>query len=144
MNKVILMGRLTRNPELKTTPNGVSVCSFTLAVNRRFKNANGDYDADFINCIAWRQTAEFISKNFVKGRMIAIAGSLQTRNYEKDGKKHFITEVSAEEVAFTGDRGSDNSTTAQTAPDPSSASQPFDFSNMPLPPINDEGDDLPY
>ena len=141
MNKVILMGRLTRNPELKTTPNGVSVCSFTLAVNRRFKNANGDYDADFINCIAWRQTAEFISKNFVKGRMIAIAGSLQTRNYEKDGQKHFITEVSAEEVAFTGDRGSDNSTLAQTASASSSASQPFDFSNMPLP---DNADDLPF
>ncbi len=135
------MGRLTRNPELKTTPNGVSVCSFTLAVNRRFKNANGDYDADFINCIAWRQTAEFISKNFVKGRMIAIAGSLQTRNYEKDGQKHFITEVSIEEVAFTGDRGSDNSTAVQTASAPSSASQPFDFSNMPLP---DNADDLPF
>lgn len=129
------MGRLTRNPELKTTPNGVSVCSFTLAVNRRFKNANGDYDADFINCIAWRQTAEFISKNFVKGRMIAIVGSLQTRNYEKDGQKHFITEVSAEEVAFTGDRGSEK------APAPSSAGQPFDFSNMPMP---DNVDDLPY
>ena len=141
MNKVILMGRLTRNPELKTTPNGVSVCSFTLAVNRRFKNANGDYDADFINCIAWRQTAEFISKNFVKGRMIAIVGSLQTRNYEKDGQKHFITEVSAEEVAFTGDRGSDNSTAAQTASASSSASQPFDFSNIPMP-SSDE--DLPY
>lgn len=135
------MGRLTRNPELKTTPNGVSVCSFTLAVNRRFKNANGDYDADFINCIAWRQTAEFISSNFSKGRMIGIVGSLQSRNYEKDGQKHFVTEVIAEEVCFTGDRGNENATAAQTASAPVSSTPPFGFSDMPSPP---DDDDLPF
>ena len=105
MNKVILMGRLARDPELRSTPNGVSVCTFTLAVSRRFKNANGEYDADFINCVAWRQTAEFISKNFAKGRMLGVAGSLQTRSYDKDGQKRYVTEVSVDEAYFAGDRG---------------------------------------
>jgi len=105
MNKVILMGRLARDPELRTTPNGVSVCTFSLAVSRRFKNANGEYDADFISCVAWRQTAEFISKNFTKGRMLGVIGSLQTRNYDKDGQKVYVTEVSVDEAYFAGDRG---------------------------------------
>lgn len=105
MNKVILMGRLARDPELRSTPNGVSVCTFTLAVSRRFKNANGEYDADFINCVAWRQTAEFISKNFTKGRMLGVVGTLQTRSYEKDGQKRYVTEVSVDEAYFAGDKG---------------------------------------
>ncbi|MBQ6998734.1 MAG: single-stranded DNA-binding protein [Clostridia bacterium] len=105
MNKVILMGRLARDPELRSTPNGVSVCTFALAVSRRFKNANGEYDADFINCVAWRQTAEFISKNFAKGRMLGVVGSLQTRSYDKDGQKRYVTEVSVDEAYFAGDRG---------------------------------------
>ena len=67
MNKAILVGRLTRDPELRTTANGVSVCSFSIAVNRRYKNAEGNYDADFINCVAWRQQAEFLAKYFTKG-----------------------------------------------------------------------------
>ncbi len=106
MNKVILMGRLTRDPELRTTPNGVSVCSFTIAVNRRFKNAEGSYDADFINCVAWRQTGEFVSRYFTKGRMIAVVGSLQTRTYEKDGQKRYATEVQVDEAHFTESKGS--------------------------------------
>lgn len=106
MNKVILMGRLARDPELRTTPNGVSVCTFSLAVSRRFRNANGEYDADFINCVAWRQTAEFISKNFSKGRMLGVVGSIQTRNYEKDGQRVYVTEVSVDEAYFAGDKGS--------------------------------------
>lgn len=107
MNKVILMGRLTRDPELKQTQSGVSVCSFSIAVNRRFKNAEGNYDADFINCVAWRQTGEFVGKYFAKGRMIAVVGSLQTRNYEKDGQRHYVTEVNVEEVHFCGDKGAE-------------------------------------
>ena len=107
MNKAILVGRLTRDAELKTTGNGTSVCSFTLAVNRRFKNADGNYDADFINCVAWRAQAEFISKQFKKGDMFGIVGSLQTRTYEKDGNKPHITEVVVEEVNFVGGKKSD-------------------------------------
>lgn len=116
MNKVILMGRLAREPELRSTPNGVSVCTFTLAVSRRFKNANGEYEADFINCVAWRQTAEFISKNFAKGRMLGVAGSLQTRSYEKDGQKRYVTEVSVDEAYFAGDKGPGASGDAQAQP----------------------------
>ena len=104
MNKVILMGRLTREPELKQTPNGVNVCSFSIAVNRRYKNTEGNYDADFVNCVAWRQTGEFVSKYFAKGRMIAVVGSLQTRNYEKDGQGLCLTEVGGDGAYFWGDK----------------------------------------
>ncbi len=107
LNKFIGVGRLTRDAELKTTGNGTSVCSFTLAVNRRFKNADGNYDADFINCVAWRAQAEFISKQFKKGDMFGIVGNLQTRTYEKDGNKTYITEVVVEEVNFVGGKKSD-------------------------------------
>lgn len=104
MNKVILVGRLTKEPELRTAASGVSVASFTVAVNRRFKNAEGNYDADFINCIAWRNTADFIAKSFGKGKQIGIVGSIQTRNYEKDGKKVYVTEVAVDETYFCGDK----------------------------------------
>ena len=82
MNKVILMGRLTADPELKQSQNGTSVCRFTIAVNRRFKNAQGGYDADFLNCTAWKQTAEFICRYFKKGQMIAVEGALRTSSYQ--------------------------------------------------------------
>lgn len=121
MNKVILMGRLTREPELRTTPNGVNVCTFSLAVSRRFRNANGEYDADFINCVAWRQTAEFISKNFTKGRMLGVVGSIQTRNYDKDGQRVYVTEVSVDEAYFAGDKG-----TGRTEEGRGAASTPTD------------------
>ncbi len=102
MNKSVLIGRLTKAPELKTTASGVSVCSFTIAVNRRFKNSEGKYDADFINCVAWRQQAEFICKYFDKGSMLALCGSIQTRSYDSDGRKVYVTEVVADEVSFVG------------------------------------------
>ena len=116
MNKAILVGRLTRDPELKSTANGTNVCSFSVAVNRRYKNAEGNYDADFINCTAWRQTAEFVSKYFTKGRMIGVVGSIQTRNYDdKDGKKVYVTEVAADEVCFVESKGDNNNNTAPVA-----------------------------
>lgn len=116
MNKAILVGRLTRDPELKTTANGTNVCSFSVAVNRRYKNSEGNYDADFINCTAWRQTAEFVSKYFTKGRMIGVVGSIQTRNYDdKDGKKVYVTEVAADEVYFVESKGDNNNNTAPVA-----------------------------
>ena len=116
MNKAILVGRLTRDPELKSTANGTNVCSFSVAVNRRYKNAEGNYDADFINCTAWRQTAEFVSKYFTKSRMIGVVGSIQTRNYDdKDGKKVYVTEVAADEVYFVESKGDNNNNTAPVA-----------------------------
>ena len=143
MNKVILMGRLARDPELRSTPNGVSVCTFALAVSRRFKNANGEYDADFINCVAWRQTAEFISKNFTKGRMLGVAGSLQTRSYEKDGQKRYVTEVSVDEAYFAGDRSaSSDEMRPQAAQPASNGGAAFGASDgfIPMP----AEDDLPF
>ena len=108
MNKVQLVGRLTRDPELRTTASGVSVCSFTIAVNRRFKNPQGEYETDFINCVAWRQGAELLAKHFKKGNMVGLVGSIQTRNYDnKDGQKVFVTEVSVEEVHFVESRKSE-------------------------------------
>ena len=105
MNKAILMGRLTKEPELRTTANNVSVASFTVAVNKRFKNAEGGYDADFINCVAWKNTAEFVCKYFKKGQMISLVGSIQTRTYDdKDGKKVYVTEVAVDEAYFCGDK----------------------------------------
>ena len=101
MNKVELIGRLTKDPELKQTQNETPFCNFTVAVDRRFKDANGNRQADFINCTAWRQTATFIQKYFKKGNRIGICGCIQTRSYEEeDGRKVFITEVIAEEAEF--------------------------------------------
>lgn len=114
MNKVILMGRLTKDVEMRQTPNGIAVARFAIAVNRRFKNANGEYDVDFINCIAWRKTGEFISRYFQKGSMIAVVGSIQTRSWDgNDGKKQYATEVIVDEVYFTGSK-SENSTGGNT------------------------------
>ena len=103
MNKAILVGNLTRDPEKRTTPQGTSVTSFTVAVQKRFKNQDGRYDADFINCVEWRQTADFVSQYFSKGSRIGVVGSIQTRSYDdKDGNKRYVTEVVADEVEFCG------------------------------------------
>lgn len=100
LNKTILLGRITQDLELKQTPNGVSVLAFTVAVDRNSK----DKQTDFINCVAWRQTAEFIAKYFGKGRMIAVEGQLRTRTYDdKNGVKHYVTEVYVDNASFTGE-----------------------------------------
>ena len=99
MNKISLMGRLTATPELKQTQSGNSVVSFCVAVDRRFQGQDGKRETDFINCVAWRKTAEFIAKYFGKGRMIAINGAIQTRKYtDRDGKDRMATEVIGDEV----------------------------------------------
>ena len=105
MNKVILMGRLTRDVEMRQTPNGVSLARFSIAVNRRFAGRDAQQQADFINCVAWRQTGEFISRYFQKGSMIAVVGSIQSRSWDgQDGKKQYATEVVVDEAYFTGSR----------------------------------------
>ena len=104
MNKVILVGNLARDPEMRQTPNGVSVARFSVAVSRRFSK-DGQQQTDFIECVAWRQQAEFIGKYFRKGRMIAIEGNLRTRTYDdKNGTKHYVTEVYVDNVSFTGEK----------------------------------------
>lgn len=101
LNRVILMGRLTADPEHKQTPNGVSVTSFSIAVDRNFNGKDGNRQTDFINIVAWRQTADFVCRYFTKGRMIALEGSIQTRNYEdRNGNKRTAFEVVADQVYF--------------------------------------------
>ena len=109
MNKTILMGRLVRDPEGKTTPNGIATCRFTVAVDRRYKKDGEERQADFINCVAWRGTADFVCRYFQKGSRILAVGSIQTRTWEKDGEKHYATEVQVDEVEFVDARknGSD-------------------------------------
>lgn len=105
MNVVTLMGRLTKAPELRQTQNGTDVTQFTIAVNRRYKDSSGEYPADFINCVAWRRTAEFIAKYFAKGAMIAVTGTLQTRKYtDNQGAERTATEVVVDNAEFTGEK----------------------------------------
>jgi len=106
MNKAILIGNLTKDPELSTTTSGISVTKFTIAISRKFKNAEGEYETDFINCVCWRKTAEFVHQYFKKGQKMAVVGTIQTRTYDaQDGSKRYVTEVVAEEVEFVEKRG---------------------------------------
>ena len=102
LNKVILMGHMTADPELKQTNTGISVCSFSIGVNRRYtKGDQGQQTVDFLNIVAWRQQAEFVSRYFKKGSSIVVCGSLQTRNWtDNQGQKRYVTEVVADEVSF--------------------------------------------
>lgn len=105
LNKVILMGRLVAEPELKTTNTGISVTSFSIAVERNYCKQGQERETDFINCRAWRNTAEFICKWFTKGQLIALEGSLQTRSYQdRDGNNRYVTEVIVDNTFFTGDK----------------------------------------
>lgn len=108
MNKVVLIGRMTRDPELSHTPSGVACCRFTLAVNRNFRNANGENEADFINIQTWRGAAENCAKYLRKGDRVGIVGRLQITNTEgKDGVKRYYVDVVAEEVEFLSERKQD-------------------------------------
>ena len=109
MNKAILIGNLTKDPEISTTQNGVSVCRFTLAISRRFANSEGERETDFINVIVWRTLAENCHKFLKKGSKAAVVGSIQTRSYDgTDGTKRYITEVVADEVEFISTKAGDS------------------------------------
>ena len=117
LNKVFIMGRMTRSPELRRTQNGTAVTGFTLAVDRDFKDKDGEKVADFIDCVAWRTTAEFIAKNFAKGRMTVVEGRLQQRDFkDKDGNSRRVSEVQIDNIYF-GDskRDSDNAGYSQSS-----------------------------
>lgn len=116
-NKVILVGNLVKDPELRTTQSGISVTTFCIAVNRRMSRSNDQQpQTDFINIVAWRQTAEFVSRFFTKGKAILVCGSLQTRTWtDNDNNKHYVTEVVADEVQFV-DRKSNDPAPSQQAP----------------------------
>ncbi|WP_446662984.1 single-stranded DNA-binding protein [Geobacillus sp. CCR] len=113
MNRVVLVGRLVKDVELRYTPNGTAVASFTLAVNRPFTNQQGERETDFINVIAWRKTAENVANYTTKGSLVAVDGRLQTRSYEKDGRRVYVTEVVADNVQFLARSGSNNEGKAQ-------------------------------
>lgn len=138
LNRVVLMGRLTAEPELKTTGSGISVASFNIAVERNYCKQGEERETDFIAVVAWRQTAEFICKYFAKGQLIALEGSLQTRAYQdKNGNNRTVTEVLADNVFFTGDKREKNNSQSTPAPQPASYEQ-TDFEELP-----DDGD-LPF
>lgn len=145
LNMVALMGRLTYEPELKTTPSGVSVIRFQVACDRSYQSQGQERQADFIDCVAWRQRAEFISRYFHKGSMIAIEGSIQTQNYtDKNGNNRKSVEVVANNVSFCGSKADSGTSAApsqefsQPAPSYSSAGT-SDFEE-----IVDDDDDLPF
>ena len=122
MNKVILTGRLTADPELRQTQSGISSCTFTVAVNRRFKDKEtGKTEADFIRCVAWRQTAEFVSRYFSKGQMIAIEGSIRTGSYKDKTYPditHYTTDVYVDNAEFCGSKGESSGGGHSYAPTP--------------------------
>ena len=128
MNKAILIGNLTRDPETMTTSSGITKCNFTVAVQRRFANAQGVREADFIPVVCWRQTAELCSRYLSKGRKVAVEGSIQVRSYDaQDGTKRYVTEVIADSVEFLGsrDEGSNGGGyNAPAAPAPAARSMP--------------------
>ena len=139
MNKVMLVGRLTKDPEVKNTSSNVPFCNFTIAVDRKFKDGNGQRQADFINCVAWRQTASFIGSYFHKGSRIGLVGSIQTRNFEDNsGQKRYVTEVVVDEAPRPAEGSV--AATAPTAPRTSIAPDMNDDSDV------DSGDplDLPF
>lgn len=145
LNKVVLMGRLTRDPELKYTPSNVAVVTFTIAVDRNYARSGEQRQTDFINIVAWRTTAEFVAKYFTKGQLIALCGSIQTRTWDDaEGKKHYVTEVVADEVHFAESKR-DTTAYQQSEPQPAPQTQQApqvqptaDFT------MSEDDDDLPF
>lgn len=173
LNRAVLVGRLTKDPELRLTPSGVQVANFTLAVNRTFTNQNGEREADFINIVVWRKQAENVAKYLKKGSLAGVDGRIQTRSYDgQDGKRVYVTEIVADSVQFLEPRGSsgandfdqsfpsppgfgygDPMTSAGNANFQRSQNQPMGggFSKMDEDPFADDGqpidisdDDLPF
>lgn len=136
INRIVLMGRLTADPEYRQTPNGIAVATFSIAVDRSFASKGQERQTDFIPCVAWRQTADFVSRYFQKGSMIAVDGSLQTRKYtDKQGNNRTAFEVVIDQVSFTGSKAESSGTyTApqqRTAPQYNSAPAPKTSFNEP-------------
>lgn len=149
LNKVILIGNLTADPELKQTQSGISVVSFTIAINRRYQSKNateGQQTADFINIVAWRQSAEFVSRFFKKGKPILVCGSIQSRSYtDNQGNKRYVTEVVADEVGFVESKSESSGGASQYTPD-AYTTPSYSNTNTAEPkfePVTDE-DDLPF
>lgn len=141
MNRTVLVGRLTKDPDLRYTSNGTATASFTVAVNRNFKNASGEREADFINCVAWRKAAETLSSYTKKGSQIAVEGRLQTRSYDnQQGQRVFVTELVVENFTFLDSKKEDGN---QNRPSPrqSAPSDPFVNNSQT---ISVDDDSLPF
>ncbi len=133
LNCAIIMGRLTATPELRTTANGIAVTSFCVAVDRNYVKEGEERQTDFINVVAWRQSAAFVTRYFEKGQMISVKGAIQTRNYEdKNGNKRTAVEIVADSISFCGDKKKENT---------DNSSVPQSFTELPTD-IDDEG--LPF
>ena len=140
MNKITLIGNLTHDPETRSTPNGITVCTFTIAVNRRFASANGEKATDFFRINAWRQLGDTCSKYLAKGRKVAVVGELQARTYEaKDGTTRMSLDVSADEVEFLTPRSQDGSAGTYSAPTAGAANIPDMDGFMDI-----QSDDIPF
>jgi len=150
MNKAILIGNLTRDPETRTTSSGVNVCTFSIAVNRRYANANGVREADFINIVAWRQLADTCARFLQKGRKVCVVGSIQTRTYDaQDGSKRYATEVVADEVEFlpsgSGNGAREGGYEAPSMPGEAPAAAPAPRAQAPASVMTEADDDeLPF
>jgi len=133
MNKVVLIGRLTRDPELRYTGSNTPVATFSLAVNRTFTNQNGEREADFINIVVWRKQAENVKNFLSQGSQVAVEGRIQTRTYDdQNGQKRYITEVVADNVEFLGSKNSSNNT-SNSGSSKDAEPTPYDFGDMPEP-----------
>ena len=136
MNRVILVGNMVADPEYQTTASGISLCRFRIAVQRKFKNEKGEYESDFISVVAWRGTADFISKYLHKGNKVGVTGSLQTRTYDaQDGTKRYVTEVVADEVeSYTPKSENENKpkTEAAAKQEVMQNFEPIDDANLPF------------
>ena len=142
MNKVIITGNLTKDPEAYTTQSGIARSTFTVAVQRRFANAQGVREADFLTVIAWRQTADFCNKYLTKGRKVLVEGSIQTRSYDaQDGSKRYVTEIIADHVEALGSREDNRPADAPAAPPQRNEQQRMDTSGFTE---VDPGDELPF
>ena len=132
MNKVFLIGRLTRDPELRYTGSNVSVATFSLAVNRNFTNQAGEREADFINIVVWRKQAENVKNYLVQGSQVAVDGRIQTRSYDdQEGKKRYVTEVVADNVEFLGSKNNNQSSGANKSSEENNEPTPYDFDKAP-------------
>jgi len=147
MNRTVLVGRLTKDPDLRYTSNGTATASFTVAVNRNFKNASGEREADFINCVAWRKAAETLSNFVKKGSQIAVDGRLQTRSYDnQQGQRVFVTELVVENFTFLDSKKEDGNQSSykqkESYSQPKENKDPFERGNGQ--PIDISDDDLPF
>ena len=134
MNKVFLIGRLTRDPELRYTGSNTAVATFSLAVNRNFSNQQGEREADFINIVVWRKQAENVKNYLQQGSQVAIDGRIQTRSYDdNNGQKRYVTEVVADNVEFLGSKNSSNNSSNMKGSNNKSEPTPYDFGDMPEP-----------